>query len=185
MLQMMVPSGRLPMGRMLPITREAAQRAQQDAEYMLQFTPARGPVPTATAVLSAALLPLAAARVCCTRSSSTCAQQLGIGGAGQERTLLAAVQKLSGVGALGRDKPFLVDLVLVRVAETCDCNRRTTARLVDDILDHALDVAVAFSKVEHSQLAWPLTQARVGREDSLLALALTTNDPPHSREVRE
>ena len=65
-----------------------------------------------------------------------------------EHGLLAAVDEGTGVHALGGDEGLLAELVPVWVAEDDAGKGRTTARVVDDLLHYAADVAIALSEVE-------------------------------------
>ena len=65
-----------------------------------------------------------------------------------EGGLLAAVDECTGVEALGRDEGLFTKLVAVGVAEDDAGEGRATARVVDDLLHYAADVAIALSEVE-------------------------------------
>lgn len=80
-------------------------------------------------------------------------------------TLLAGIDELTSVQALSSDKGLLVGLVAVRVPELDLRDGRAPPRIVDDLLDDALDVAVALRKVEVPQLGGTLARPCVGLED--------------------
>ena len=73
--------------------------------------------------------------------------------------LLAGVDELAGVHALIGDEGLLVLLELVGVAEDDLGEGRTTAGVVDDVLDYAPYVTVSLSVVEGSELGGSLSQA--------------------------
>ena len=73
--------------------------------------------------------------------------------------LLAGVDELAGVHALIGDEGLLVLLELVGVAEDDLGEGRTTAGVVDDVLDHAPYVTVSLGVVEGSELGGSLSQA--------------------------
>ena len=76
--------------------------------------------------------------------------------------------------ALGGDEELLVEAVLVGVLELNLSKGGTPARVVDDILDHTLDVALALGKVELTVLggALPVEGVRLHsrRMDSTLII---------------
>lgn len=69
-----------------------------------------------------------------------------------KRTLLAVVHELTSVHALSSDEDLLVLLVAVRVAELHTGHGGTPARVMHDLPDHTLDVAVAFGVIQGAQL---------------------------------
>ena len=73
--------------------------------------------------------------------------------------LLAGVDELAGVHALIGDEGLLVLLELVGVAEDDLGEGRTTAGIVDDVLDYAPYVTVSLGVVEGSELGGSLSQA--------------------------
>ena len=73
--------------------------------------------------------------------------------------LLAGVDELAGVHALIGDEGLLVLLELVGVAEDDLGEGRTTAGVVDDVLDYAPYVTVSLGVVEGSELGGSLSQA--------------------------
>ena len=79
-------------------------------------------------------------------------------------TFLSAVDVLTGVEALGSDHELLLQTVLVTVAEVNDGQRGTTARVVDDILDDALDVAMSLGEVDRSEFGSTLSMEGMGLE---------------------
>merc|ERR1719331_982070 len=74
------------------------------------------------------------------------------------------------VHALGRDEELRIPLIPVRVLELDLRDGRAAPGLVDDGLHDALDVALLFSVVDLAQAHGALAQARVRREDGVLAL---------------
>jgi hypothetical protein len=93
---------------------------------------------------------------------------------GLKRTLLAAVHELTSVHALSSDEELLVEAVLVGVLELNLSKGGTPARVVDDILDHTLDVALALGEIELTVLggALPVEGVRLHsqRMDSTLII---------------
>merc|ERR1719352_1080651 len=61
-----------------------------------------------------------------------------------EVSLLAAVDKLSSVHAFSGDEELLLHLVAVWVPEVSPSQGSATARVVDDLLDHSLDVCPVY-----------------------------------------
>jgi len=76
--------------------------------------------------------------------------------------VLAGVDELAGVHALIGNEGLGVLLELVGVAEGDLGEGSTTARLVDDLLDHASDISMALGVVESPELGGSLAQAGVG-----------------------
>eukprot|EP00303_Exanthemachrysis_gayraliae_P003916 CAMPEP_0206004230 /NCGR_PEP_ID=MMETSP1464-20131121/3840_1 /ASSEMBLY_ACC=CAM_ASM_001124 /TAXON_ID=119497 /ORGANISM="Exanthemachrysis gayraliae, Strain RCC1523" /LENGTH=348 /DNA_ID=CAMNT_0053377633 /DNA_START=162 /DNA_END=1204 /DNA_ORIENTATION=- len=98
---------------------------------------------------------------------------------GEELGLLAAVHRLTRVHALGGHES-LVDLpVFVRAPELDARKRRAAARVVDDVRDHALDVALALRIVERAELRRTLAVVRVRLEDGAAAFALGADHATH------
>mmetsp|Transcript_17284 Transcript_17284/g.53576 ORF Transcript_17284/g.53576 Transcript_17284/m.53576 type:complete len:224 (+) Transcript_17284:269-940(+) len=93
--------------------------------------------------------------------------------------LLAGVDELAGVGALGAHEQLLLVLVAQRVAERHLGQRRTAARVVDDVGHNTLDVAVALGVVERAQLGRALAVVRLGHEHGTRALTLRTDHATH------
>lgn len=88
------------------------------------------------------------------------------------RTLLASVDELARVHALSSDEELLGAAILVGVVELNAGQGGTTAGIVNDFADHALDVAVTLGKVEVAELGGTLTAAGVGLEDGTSTLTL-------------
>ena len=97
---------------------------------------------------------------------------------GQVR-LLAAVDELAGVHALAGDHQLLTDLVSVRIPEVDDGERRAATRVVDDVADDALDVAVAFAVVDGAEPRGALPVLRMRLEDGSGAFTLSSNNAAH------
>ena len=70
-------------------------------------------------------------------------------------------------------------LVAVGVPEVDDGEGRSPARVVDDILDDALDVAVPLGVVDGAEGGRALPVLRVGLEDGAGALPLGADDSSH------
>lgn len=93
--------------------------------------------------------------------------------ANRKLCLLSEVHELTSVHALSSYHQFLVHLVPVWVAEVDASHRGTAGRVMDDLLDKTLDVAMALGEVEHTELGWALAKLSVGAENAAGALALT------------
>ena len=104
---------------------------------------------------------------------------------GGARTLLAAVDELASVGALSRGPLHVVLLEVVAVVELDLGDRRTTSRVVDDVLHDTADVAVFLGIVGRTQAARTLAVLGVGGEDGATTLALTTDDTTLRQESRQ
>ena len=79
-------------------------------------------------------------------------------------TFLSAVDILAGVEALGGDHQLLLDAIFVAVAEGDNGERCTSARIVNDLLDDTLDVAVSLGVVHGAQLGGALAVERMRLE---------------------
>jgi len=79
------------------------------------------------------------------------------------------------------DHNFLVDAILVLVAEVNRGKRGTTTRVVDDVADDALDVAVTFGEIDGTQAGGTLATLGLRAEDDgfVRTLSLTTDDSTH------
>ena len=76
-----------------------------------------------------------------------------------ERSVLAGVDELAGVHALICDEGFGVQLVSVWIAELDFGEWCATAWVMDDVLDHTADVAMAFCVVVGSELGWRFVES--------------------------
>lgn len=94
-----------------------------------------------------------------------------------EGGLLAAVDELTGVLALGGDEGLGLELVSVGVAEDDSGERSATAAVVDDILDDSSDVSVSLSEIKGPQTSWVFVEPGVGfeLEDSQKSRSRTPN----------
>ena len=89
---------------------------------------------------------------------------------------------MSSVHALSSDEEFLLELVLVGVAEGHTGERSTSSRVVDDLSDNTLDVSLLLGVVESSVLGGALAGSGYGLEDAAVTLTLTWR--PGERGVR-
>jgi len=94
-------------------------------------------------------------------------------------SLLTAVDKLTGAYAFRADHSFGDFTVLVGVLELDLGERRSTARVVHDVLDETLDEALSLGKVERTQLGSALSAFAARREDRAGTLTLALNDASH------
>lgn len=104
--------------------------------------------------------------------------------ADNEVGLLPAVNELAGVHALGGDEELLLVLEAEGVAEGDACERRATPRVVDDLGDDALEVAVALAEVEGAEAGRALPVVGVGLEHRTRSLTLCPDNATHFRRVR-
>mmetsp|Transcript_26543 Transcript_26543/g.36281 ORF Transcript_26543/g.36281 Transcript_26543/m.36281 type:complete len:268 (+) Transcript_26543:40-843(+) len=99
--------------------------------------------------------------------------------ANRELRLGTAVHELAGVQTLNRHPLLLPQLVAVGIMEDDLAHRRTAARVMDDVLHQALDVALALRIVNRPQLHGALPQPGLRTEDEGLALTRPTDHAPH------
>ena len=81
-----------------------------------------------------------------------------------ELGLLAAVNELTSVHSLGGNEQLLLQTMLVHIPELNNSEGSATTRIVDDLLDHTLDVSIALSKVERTELGRALPVLGMGLE---------------------
>ncbi len=96
--------------------------------------------------------------------------------ANNELRLLAAINKLASIHALGSNEQLLLQSMLVHVPELNNSEGRTTARIMNDLLDHTLHIAVALSKVESAKTSRALPVLRVRLEHRSSTPTTRTND---------
>ncbi len=96
--------------------------------------------------------------------------------ADSELRLLAAINKLASVHALSGNEQLLLETVLVHVPELNDSEGRTTARIMDDLLDHTLHITVALGKVESAKTSRALPVLRVRLEHRSSTPTTRTDD---------
>merc|ERR1719309_1674736 len=99
--------------------------------------------------------------------------------ADSQTSLLAAVDKLSGVHALDRDERLLALLESVRISELDDSQRRSATRVVDDILNNPLDVSMTLGVVGGAQTGGAFAVLVVRGEDGARSLTLRPNHSSH------
>jgi hypothetical protein len=93
--------------------------------------------------------------------------------------LSPAIHELPGVHALGSDEKLVLLLVAKGVAEGDASERRSAARVVHDLRDHSLEVAVSLREVETAEASRAFAVVGVGLEDGPRTLTLSTNDTTH------
>jgi len=96
-----------------------------------------------------------------------------------ESGLLSAVDELAAVDTLGGDEGLGPELVAVGVAEHDTGEGRTTAGIVDDLLDKAANVSGALSVVDGAELGGSLPVLDVGGENRPVSLTLSANTATH------
>jgi hypothetical protein len=89
------------------------------------------------------------------------------------------------VHALSGDEELLVEAVLVGVLELNLSKGGTPARVVDDILDHTLDVALALGKVELTVLGGALPVEGVRLHSRRMDSTLIIDNLATTRERRK
>merc|ERR1719384_840591 len=96
-----------------------------------------------------------------------------------EVSLLASVDKLASVHALRGNEGLRLQLVTVWVTE-CDLSKgSTTTRIVNDVLDNTLDVAMTLSIIDSPQKSSSLPVLGVCLEYTTRALSLTSDNATH------
>ena len=88
-------------------------------------------------------------------------------------TFVSAVNELTGVHALSGNEEFLLELVLVGVSERHTGERSTSSRIVDDLSDNTLNIALLLGVVEGSVLSGALAGSGDGLENATVTLTLT------------
>jgi hypothetical protein len=93
-----------------------------------------------------------------------------------ELSLLTAIDKLASVHALSSNEKLLLQTVLVNIPELDNCERCSTTRIVDDLLDHTLHIAIALSKIQSTELSSTLPVLGVGLENRPTTSTASTNN---------
>merc|ERR1719244_1302551 len=96
-----------------------------------------------------------------------------------QRRLLAAVDELTRVHALDGDERLLALLKFVGISKLDDGQRCAASGVVNDVLDDAFDVAVAFGVVGSAEAGGAFSMFVVRREDGSRSLTLRSNHSPH------
>lgn len=96
-----------------------------------------------------------------------------------EISLLAAVDELAGVHALGSDEELLLVLKAEGVAEGNACERRAAPWVVDDLGNDTLQVTVALAEVKGAEARRSLPVVGVRFEDGTRTLTLRPNYASH------
>merc|ERR1719260_64477 len=96
-----------------------------------------------------------------------------------QRRLLAAVDELTRVHALDGDERLLALLKFVGISKLDDGQRCAASGVVNDVLDDAFDVAVAFGVVGSAEAGGAFTMFVVRSEDGSRSLTLRSNHSPH------
>merc|ERR1712173_528839 len=93
--------------------------------------------------------------------------------------LLATVDELAGVHALGGNEGLTLQLVAVGIPERDPGKGSTATGVVDDVLDNTLDVAMPLSVVHSPQPSGTLPVLGVRLEDASSALTLAPDYTTH------
>merc|ERR1719260_480954 len=101
-----------------------------------------------------------------------------------QRRLLAAVDELTRVHALDGDERLLALLEFVGISKLDDGQRRSSTRVVDDVLNDAFDVSVTLGIVGGPQSSGAFAMFVVGRKDRPRSLTLRTNDATHLSKIQ-
>jgi len=96
-----------------------------------------------------------------------------------ERGFGAAIDEHSGVHALDSDEKLSVLLEFVLVSENDFGKRCATARVVNDVLNDALDVSLAFDEVKSSESGWSHSLGGVRLEDRAATTSLCSDYSSH------
>merc|ERR1711962_211525 len=97
----------------------------------------------------------------------------------QQRRLLASVDELARVHALRRYHGLHAQLVAVRVPEAHLREGCTSVGVMNDILDHALDVTVSLSVIDGAELSRALAMLGVSLEHTSRSLTLRSDHATH------
>lgn len=90
-----------------------------------------------------------------------------------------AVHELAGVHTLSRNKELLLVLVTEGVAEGNAGEGGTTARVMYDVGDHALEISIALAEVEAAEPSWAFAMVSMGSENRSRTLSLSSDHSPH------
>ncbi|XP_034701010.1 uncharacterized protein LOC117926028 [Vitis riparia] len=102
--------------------------------------------------------------------------------ANNEIGLLATVDELAGVHALGSDKQLFLMLVPEGVAEGNSSEWGAVTGIVDDLGDHTLEVVVPLAEVQAPEPRRTLAVVGVGLEYGSGTFTLGADDPTHLGE---
>lgn len=91
----------------------------------------------------------------------------------------SAVQKLAGVHAFRGDEKLRVLPVANAIAEDDLCERGAAPGVVDDVLHHAADVAMALGIIEGAQLGGAFSLRRVRLENAARTFPLSADHSSH------
>merc|ERR1719427_1378205 len=92
---------------------------------------------------------------------------------------LSTVDELSRVHTFRSDEEFLAQFELVGVTERDDSKWGTSTRIVNNVLDHSLDVSITFSIVQRSQLGGSLPSFLVSSKHASCSLTLSSDHSSH------
>merc|ERR1712166_571136 len=101
-----------------------------------------------------------------------------------EGSLLSADDELSSVHTLGCNHELLVELVLAGIVEVYASKGGATTRVMNDLLNNALDETVLLGEVDVTELCSSLAKTGVGCEDRPTSLTLGSNDTTHGLCLR-
>jgi len=99
--------------------------------------------------------------------------------ADHEIGLFAAIHELTGIHALGGDEELLLVLEPERVSEGDAGQRGAPTRVVDDLGDDSLEIAVALAEVEAPEPRRTFAVVGVGLEDGAGTLTLSSDHTTH------
>jgi hypothetical protein len=94
-------------------------------------------------------------------------------------SLLATVHGLTKEHTLGSHHELSVSLESVSISELDSGHRGASTRVVEDLLDHTVDVAVSFGVIQGSHLGGPLSVLGMGSKHGALTLSLDLNCLSH------
>ncbi|KAG6546659.1 hypothetical protein Mapa_011848 [Marchantia paleacea] len=96
-----------------------------------------------------------------------------------QSSLLSTVQELTSVHTLSGNKELLLMLVSERMSESHLGQRSSTTRIVDDIRNNTLDVAISFGVIERPESGRSFPSVSVGSENTSRSFPLCSNYTTH------
>jgi hypothetical protein len=98
---------------------------------------------------------------------------------GISQTFLAAVYELASVESFGCNHQLLLYAVFVWIPELDDGKWGASTRIMDDILDNASNIAMAFGEVHWTKLGWAFAVFAVRFENPSTSFTLCANTATH------
>jgi hypothetical protein len=98
--------------------------------------------------------------------------------------LLADIDELTGIHALGSNEILFVEFILVRIAEDYLGNGSTTARVMNNFLHKTAKITSALSKINRAVLGGANTMSGVGLEYRATTLTLSYTADVKIRQIK-